>query len=131
MIGKILADCILIIRCISINSTTGDNYYLYNGVSVTLKILFLWSDSLKLLLTFFFSSIKFHTKPLMSSLPKLATNLSIGNIWKYGVQSINQSINQSFILTRYVKELKKSIKMRACKLLHDLKKLFILMFFFF
>ena len=76
---------------------------------------------------FFFSSIKFHTKPLMSSLPKLATNLSIGNIWKYGVQSINQS----FILTRYVKELKKSFKMRACKLLHDLKKLFILMFFFF
>ena len=45
--------------------------------------------------------------------------------------AFNQSINQSFILTRYVKELKKSIKMRACKLLHDLKKLFILMFFFF
>ena len=127
MIGKILAHCILIIRWISINSTTGDNYYLYNGVSVTLKILFLWSGSLKLLRTCFFSSIKFHTKPLMSSLPKLATNCSIGNIWKYGVQSINQS----FILTRYVKELKKSFKMRACKLLHDLKKLFILMFFFF
>ena len=54
MIGKILAHCILIIRWISINSTTTDNYHLYNGVSVTLKILFLWSGSLKLLRTFFF-----------------------------------------------------------------------------
>ena len=29
-------------------------------------------------------------------------------------QSINQSINQSFILTRYVKELKNSFKIRTC-----------------
>ena len=29
--------------------------------------------------------------------------------------SINQSINQSFILTRYVKELKNSFKIRTCK----------------
>ena len=30
------------------------------------------------------------------------------------VRSINQSINQSFILTRYVKELKNSFKIRTC-----------------
>ena len=29
-------------------------------------------------------------------------------------QSINQSINQSFILTRYVKELKNLFKIRTC-----------------
>ena len=131
MIGKILAHCILIIRWISIDPTTGDNYCLYNGVSVTLKILifFFMVGFLEVAPYFFFSSIKFHTKPLMSSLPKLATNLSIGHIWKYGVQSINRSI--IYFNTLYVKELKKSIKMRACKLLHDLKKLFIFMFFFF
>ena len=90
MIGKILAHCILIIRWISIDSTTGDNYYLYNGVSVTLKIFFFygqvpWSCSV----LFFFQHKVSHETP---SLPKLATNLSIGNIWKYGVQSINRSI---------------------------------------
>ena len=80
MIGKILAHCILIIRWISINATTGDNYYLYNGVSVTLKIFFFMVGFLEVAPYFFFSSIKFQTKPLMSSLPKLATNLWIGNI---------------------------------------------------
>ena len=30
------------------------------------------------------------------------------------IESINQSINQSFILTRYVKELKNSFKIRTC-----------------
>ena len=30
------------------------------------------------------------------------------------LQSINQSINQSFILTRYVRELKSSFKIRPC-----------------
>lgn len=76
MIGKILAHCILIIRWISIDSTTVQ----YNGVSVTLKIFFFMVGFLEVAPYFFFSSIKFQTKPLMSSLPKLATNLSIGNI---------------------------------------------------
>ena len=128
MIGKILAHCILIIRWISINSATGDNYYLYNGVSVTLKILFLMVRFLEVAPYFFFSSIKFHTKPLMTSLSKLATNCSIGNIWKYGVQSINQSIIYFNTLRQRAK---KVVQNASVLLLHDLKKLFILMFFFF
>ena len=54
MIGKILAHCILIIRWISIDSTTGDNYYLYNGVSVTLKIFFFMVGFLEVAPYFFF-----------------------------------------------------------------------------
>ena len=57
---------------------------------------------------FFFPSIKFHTKPLMSSLPKLVTNCSIGNIMK-----IWRSINQSIIYFNTLRQRAKKVVQNA------------------
>ena len=52
-------------------------------------------------------SLRFEHKTLMSL-------IVLSMFSAFFDQSINQSINQSFILTRYVKELKNSLKIRTC-----------------